>query len=50
MKKVAVIFGTHPEAIKLFPVVLASRNDREFDCRVCNMYNQMKDRVEGFSA
>lgn len=35
MKKIAVIFGTRPEAIKLCPVVLALRRNREFDCRVC---------------
>lgn len=35
MKKVAVIFGTRPEAIKLCPVVLAMKADSRFDCRVC---------------
>lgn len=35
MKKIAVVFGTRPEAIKLCPVVLALRRNREFDCRVC---------------
>lgn len=34
-KKIAVIFGTRPEAIKLCPVVLALKNDPAFDCRVC---------------
>lgn len=33
--KVAVIFGTRPEAVKLAPVVRALRERAEFDCRVC---------------
>lgn len=35
MKKVAVIFGTRPEAIKLCPVVLAMKKNPSFDCKVC---------------
>ena len=35
MRKVAVVFGTRPEAIKLCPVVIALRNSPLFDCRVC---------------
>lgn len=35
MTKVAVIFGTRPEAIKLCPVVLAMKADSRFDCKVC---------------
>ena len=35
MKKISVIFGTRPEAIKLCPVVLALQKDPAFDCRVC---------------
>ena len=35
MKKIAVIFGTRPEAIKLCPVVLALKDNPLFDCRVC---------------
>jgi len=34
-KKISVIFGTRPEAIKLCPVVLALKADPSFDCRVC---------------
>lgn len=34
-KKVCVIFGTRPEAIKLCPVVLALKDNSAFDCRVC---------------
>ncbi len=35
MKKIAVIFGTRPEAIKLCPVVLALKEEPVFECRVC---------------
>lgn len=35
MKKVSVVFGTRPEAIKLCPVALALENDSAFDCKVC---------------
>lgn len=34
-KKVCVIFGTRPEAIKLCPVVLALKGDSAFECKVC---------------
>lgn len=33
--KIAVVFGTRPEAIKLCPVVLALKADPAFDCQVC---------------
>ena len=33
--KILVIFGTRPEAIKLFPVVAALKADARFECRVC---------------
>lgn len=36
MKKISVIFGTRPEAIKLCPLILALRQHiAEVDCRVC---------------
>lgn len=35
MKKICVIFGTRPEAIKLCPVVLALKKDSAFECKVC---------------
>ena len=35
MRKISVIFGTRPEAIKLCPVVLALQKDPAFDCNVC---------------
>ena len=33
--KVAIIFGTRPEAIKLAPVILVLRNHTKIDCSVC---------------
>jgi UDP-N-acetylglucosamine 2-epimerase (non-hydrolysing) len=33
--KILIIFGTRPEAIKLFPVVAALKADARFDVRVC---------------
>ena len=33
--KILVIFGTRPEAIKLFPLVAALKADAAFDCKVC---------------
>jgi UDP-N-acetylglucosamine 2-epimerase (non-hydrolysing) len=35
MRKIAVIFGTRPEAIKLCPVVLALKSNPAFECKVC---------------
>lgn len=35
MKKIVVVFGTRPEAIKLCPVVLKFLGSPEFDCKVC---------------
>lgn len=35
MKKISIIFGTRPEAIKLCPIVLAMRDNPDFDCKVC---------------
>ena len=32
---ILVVFGTRPEAIKLFPVVAALKADARFDCKVC---------------
>ena len=47
MKKVSVIFGTRPEAIKLAPVVLALRKDPRFACEVCvtAQHREMLDQV-----
>lgn len=35
MRKISVILGTRPEAIKLCPLVLALQQDARFDCNVC---------------
>ena len=35
MRRVSVVFGTRPEAIKLCPVVLALQRNSAFDCHVC---------------
>jgi UDP-N-acetylglucosamine 2-epimerase (non-hydrolysing) len=42
-----VIFGTRPEAIKLFPVIYALRKDPAFDVKVCvtAQHRQMLDQV-----
>jgi UDP-N-acetylglucosamine 2-epimerase (non-hydrolysing) len=47
MKKITVIFGTRPEAIKLAPVVLALKADPRFECDVCvtAQHRQMLDQV-----
>jgi UDP-N-acetylglucosamine 2-epimerase (non-hydrolysing) len=48
-KKISVIFGTRPEAIKLAPVIRALRADSAFDCRVCvtAQHREMLDQVLG---
>ncbi len=47
MRKITVIFGTRPEAIKLAPVVLALRADPRFACDVCvtAQHREMLDQV-----
>jgi len=47
MKKVAVIFGTRPEAIKMAPVILALKKCTDVICRVCvtAQHRQMLDQV-----
>ena len=35
VKKISVIFGTRPEAIKLCPVVISLKANPLFDCKVC---------------
>ncbi|MCA1809754.1 MAG: UDP-N-acetylglucosamine 2-epimerase [Lentisphaerae bacterium] len=49
MKKISLIFGTRPEAIKLCPLVLALREDPEFNAHVCvtGQHRQMLDQVLG---
>ena len=45
--KILVIFGTRPEAIKLFPVIRALHGDPRFECVVCvsAQHRQMLDQV-----
>lgn len=47
MKKVSLIFGTRPEAIKLAPVVLALKREKGINCRVCvtAQHREMLDQV-----
>jgi len=47
MKKISVIFGTRPEAIKLAPLVLALKEHPEFECHVCvtAQHREMLDQV-----
>jgi len=46
-KKVLILFGTHPEAIKMAPLVQAFKNDKIFDVRVCvtAQHREMLDQV-----
>lgn len=45
--KILVVFGTRPEAIKLFPVIHALRADPHFDVKVCvtAQHREMLDQV-----
>ncbi len=47
MKKVSVIFGTRPEAVKLCPVVLKLREDTQFSVHVCvtGQHRELLDQV-----
>ena len=47
MKKILVVFGTRPEAIKMAPVITALRNEPKFDLRVCitGQHKEMLDQV-----
>lgn len=46
-KKIVVIFGTRPEAIKLAPVILALKRNKRFKCRVVvtAQHREMLDQV-----
>src|SRR5271163_3393250 len=46
-KKISVILGTRPEAIKLAPVILALRRDSRLSAHVCvtAQHRQMLDQV-----
>ena len=45
--RILVIFGTRPEAIKLFPVINALKADAQFECIVCvsAQHREMLDQV-----
>ncbi|MFC2188220.1 non-hydrolyzing UDP-N-acetylglucosamine 2-epimerase [Fulvivirgaceae bacterium LMO-SS25] len=47
IKKVLIVFGTRPEAIKMAPVVKAFSQNAEFDCKVCvtAQHREMLDQV-----
>lgn len=51
MKKVLIVFGTRPEAIKMAPVVKAfKKNKLDFDTKVCvtAQHSEMLDQVLEF--
>ena len=50
MKKILLVFGTRPEAIKMAPVVKALQAERSFDARVCvtAQHREMLDQVLKF--
>ena len=45
--KILIVFGTRPEAIKLFPLVAAFKADARFDCKVCvsAQHRELLDQV-----
>ena len=47
MKKILVVFGTRPEAIKLAPVIKALIGSKNFQCKVCvtGQHREMLDEV-----
>jgi len=47
MKKILVIFGTRPEAIKMAPLIKELQKEKEFDVKVCvtAQHRQMLDQV-----
>ena len=47
MKKISVIFGTRPEAIKLAPVIIELNKHNEFDINICvtAQHRKMLDQV-----
>lgn len=47
MKKILIVFGTRPEAIKMAPLVRKLQADARFDCRLCvtAQHRDMLDQV-----
>lgn len=52
LKKILLIFGTRPEAIKMAPLVKAFQKDNSFEAKVCvtAQHRQMLDQVLDFFA
>ncbi|MCB0745279.1 MAG: UDP-N-acetylglucosamine 2-epimerase, partial [Ignavibacteriae bacterium] len=50
MKKISIVFGTRPEAIKLIPVILELQKEKEFEINVCvtAQHREMLDQVLEF--
>jgi len=46
-KKILLVFGTRPEAIKMAPLVIAFKKERDFDVKVCvtAQHREMLDQV-----
>ena len=47
MKKISIIFGTRPEAIKLIPVILELKKNKNFEINICvtAQHREMLDQV-----
>ena len=47
MKKILIVFGTRPEAIKMAPLVKACQNEQNFETKVCvtAQHREMLDQV-----
>lgn len=47
MKKILIVFGTRPEAIKMAPLIIALRSDNRFKIKVCvtAQHREMLDQV-----
>lgn len=50
MKKILVVFGTRPEAIKVAPLIKALKQNEDFEVRTCNtgQHKEMLDQVLNF--
>lgn len=50
-KRILVVFGTRPEAIKLFPVIAALRADPAYETRICvtGQHREILDQVLEFA-
>lgn len=47
IKKILLVFGTRPEAIKMMPIIKALKRDKNFDAKVCvtAQHREMLDQV-----